>query len=328
MPDDHLGWQTIRRIHSNLKIDEEWTDWHDDGFTWWAHRLAQRFRFTGPLDVQGIDTWWVSFETDSLDGFQQGPDSAENYANAWNQETGSFTCAPDRGRLYMRCRTYVLRETLPHRAWQLGERAMLANIFASRLALSVDAGQLDLGTSTPIPMYSSHPRNGVRTAADDMLNVIDAVYRTHERDASEIHAVLGKAKTILAMSGFVGSTEGVSFLAMQRPDTVRGGAVGILIDTAAKDDVLGSGLRVRTVLPKVANGDEDAQTAALALNDAAWVTNEPLSGTGPWAAGPEGSLVHTSFYPSASLHDQVLIGAVMDEVAHANWGSAQLAASR
>src|SRR5690606_28639371 len=123
MPDDHLGWQMIRRIHSNLKIDEEWTDWHADGFTWWAYRLAQRFRLAGPVDVQGIDTWWVSFETDFLDGFEQGPDSAENYANTWNQETGSFTCAPDRGRLYMRCRTYVLEETLPHRAWQLGERA-------------------------------------------------------------------------------------------------------------------------------------------------------------------------------------------------------------
>src|SRR5690606_20766572 len=98
-----------------------------------------------------------------------------NYANTWNQETGSFTCAPDRGRLYMRCRTYVLEETLPHRAWQLGERAMFANIFASRLALMVDAGKLDLGTSTPKPMTSSHPRSGVRPAADDMLNVIDAV---------------------------------------------------------------------------------------------------------------------------------------------------------
>lgn len=58
-PTDHLGRQAIVAAHRLLQADDAWTQWHGDGFTWWAHRLAQRFRFEGPVDVNGAETWWV-----------------------------------------------------------------------------------------------------------------------------------------------------------------------------------------------------------------------------------------------------------------------------
>ena len=64
-----------------------------------------------------------------------------------------------------------------------------------------------------------------------------------------------------------------------------------------------------------------ARSQALALNEAAWTTHEPLVGTGAWSAGPDGSLVHTSFYPRVSLAKQHVVGAVMEEMGHGVWGA-------
>jgi hypothetical protein len=60
----HLGWQAVRQVHELLMVDEDFTLWHEGGFTWWPHRLAQRFRCEGPVEVDGVPTWWIGFETD------------------------------------------------------------------------------------------------------------------------------------------------------------------------------------------------------------------------------------------------------------------------
>ena len=78
-PADHLGWRAAVAAHRLLQVDEAWTLWHDDGFTWWAHRLAQRFRFEGPVDLDGSETWWLGFETDCL----RGVDGDATAALAW-----------------------------------------------------------------------------------------------------------------------------------------------------------------------------------------------------------------------------------------------------
>jgi hypothetical protein len=58
--DGHPGWDALRFVHRLLMIDEPWTEWHDDGFTWWAHDLAQRYRWEGPSDVDGMGAGCVA----------------------------------------------------------------------------------------------------------------------------------------------------------------------------------------------------------------------------------------------------------------------------
>ncbi len=64
----HPGWDAVRFAHRLLMIDEPWTERLDDGFTWCDHRLAQRYRWEGPIDVDGLPTWFLAVDTDVLRG--------------------------------------------------------------------------------------------------------------------------------------------------------------------------------------------------------------------------------------------------------------------
>jgi len=364
MIEEHLGWQMMRRIHTTLRIDEAWTEWHDDGFTWWAHKVAQRFRFEGPVDVSGVATWWASFETDFVNcvggdpdgrpkGRQDGdPDGgatrAGQLADDLNRNHGVFTAAAVGTRLVLRNRTYALDETMAHRCWQLGERALFANILANRVVNAIDAG-----TSTweagIVPDVSGHPRNRARSLPDEMLNVIDDVYRA--KDMVMPAPNVAEAVATLEMGGFVELSEGdlgeryvghvaTGSVVLERYDETWGGPVAVVIEPEAEDDLVGTGMRVRSVVlgtaesmaesaasraaantaTSAAGSTEAARARARTLNEAAWTTHEPLVGTGAWSAGPDGSLVHTSFYPRVSLANQFVVGAVMEEMGHGLWG--------
>jgi hypothetical protein len=69
----HPGWDALSFLHRLLMIDEPWTEWHDDGFTWWAHELAQRYRWVGPINIDDLPTWFLSVETDFLRGATDRP---------------------------------------------------------------------------------------------------------------------------------------------------------------------------------------------------------------------------------------------------------------
>lgn len=368
MHQEHLGWQMMRRIHTTLRIDEAWTEWHDDGFTWWAHKVAQRFRFEGPVDVSGIETWWVAFETDFLKVSGSDQDVAAARAKALadelNRKHGIFSAAPVGARLALRNRTYALEETMAHRCWQLGERALFANILANRVVNAIDAGTSTWERGIE-PDVSAHPRNRTRSLPDEMLNVIDDVYRAKDMvlpapNVAEAAATLEMGGFVRAGERYVGDGHAGS-VALERHDETWGGPIVVVIDPEAQDELVGSGMRVRSVLPGAAEGADEAgartvdaawpesadaaraetadaaraetadaaraetadaaRSQALALNEAAWTTHEPLVGTGAWSAGPDGSLVHTSFYPRVSLAKQHVVGAVMEEMGHGVWGA-------
>jgi hypothetical protein len=61
---DNPGTTTLAYLHDMLGIDEDWTQWHSDGFTWWASATAQRFRVTQRSDSNGDRRFAVTLETD------------------------------------------------------------------------------------------------------------------------------------------------------------------------------------------------------------------------------------------------------------------------
>jgi hypothetical protein len=112
-PTAHLGWQALLEAHRLLEIDDARTAWHPDGFTWRAHRLAQRFRFEGPVEIDGVPTWWVGVDTACLRGADPASErvwawiAAQNAAN----RLGALVLEGDRVRL--RARVAVREDSMP-----------------------------------------------------------------------------------------------------------------------------------------------------------------------------------------------------------------------
>jgi hypothetical protein len=93
-------------------IDDEWTERHDDGFTRWAHGLAQRYHWEGPAPVDDIPTWFLSVETDFLRGGTD-PTCALAFRNRANDtlELGAGAVVLDGDRIRLRTRTYAMPES-------------------------------------------------------------------------------------------------------------------------------------------------------------------------------------------------------------------------
>ena len=93
-PTTHLGWQALLEAHRLLAIDDAHTTWHPDGFTWRAHRLAQRLRVEGPAAIDGVPTGWVGVETACLRGAD--PASERVWAKVWVRVLVSGVAERDR----------------------------------------------------------------------------------------------------------------------------------------------------------------------------------------------------------------------------------------
>src|SRR4051812_10645268 len=63
---ENPGREVAQRYRELMSVDGEWTLEHDDGFTWWAHRLAQRIRFSEAWNEDEFVLSRVSAETDFL----------------------------------------------------------------------------------------------------------------------------------------------------------------------------------------------------------------------------------------------------------------------
>jgi hypothetical protein len=139
-PEDDLGRRALRELHGLLAIDAARTAWHADGFTWRAHRLAQRFRLEGPVTIDGVPTWWVGVETDCLRGADLASERALAWIGAQNaaHRLGALVLEGDRVRL--RARVVVRENSLPERVRLLAEWATVASTFAHGQAQALEEG--------------------------------------------------------------------------------------------------------------------------------------------------------------------------------------------
>jgi hypothetical protein len=62
------GLRTVEDIFANLQIDEQWSTLEGRGFTWWAHRHAQRVWAEEPVEDEGVTLSVVHVETEALRG--------------------------------------------------------------------------------------------------------------------------------------------------------------------------------------------------------------------------------------------------------------------
>jgi hypothetical protein len=77
------GVGVLRDVFDALQIDDEWSEWTDRGFMWWAHRLAQRVWASAPVEQDGLPIVRVNAETDLF----------EVSAADWGQVAPTFEAA-------------------------------------------------------------------------------------------------------------------------------------------------------------------------------------------------------------------------------------------
>jgi hypothetical protein len=306
----HPGWDAIRFVHRLLMIDEPWTQWHDDGFSWWGHELAQRYRWQGPIDIEGLPTWFLSVETDFLRGATDGARALE-FVNRWNAslEFGVGALVVEGERIRLRSRTYAMPESAEDRARLLGSWGIVANAVASQLGRIQTSDPKEL-TSLGFDASwcvdaSSHPESGRREAPDEMLGIIGAMYIPEGRQPARETVLLGMDEAVHSLIGAGVEAVGGDFarvvLAQWR---VPYGRLTWRLERAHQHPTLGYGVRSRLVVDLDRERYALSQDVAQRLNELEVTEAEALIGGGAWAvseAEEPAALIYTAFFPNAGL---------------------------
>jgi hypothetical protein len=342
-PTAHLGWQALLEAHRLLEIDDAATAWHPDGFTWRAHRLAQRFRVGGPVAIDGIPTWWVGVDTACLRGADPASDrvwawiAAQNAAN----RLGALVLEGDRVRL--RARVAVREESMSKRVRLLAAWATVANLCAHGLAQSLEEGlavrlalpalELDVGAE---PDGGDADRwrdalvrvvaDGAGAAAPDRVRDLGGVVQVGLTHGGWVSSDLEAGWVRIRFAwGLQGLREtpfgGVVFREFADDPPI----VELWAEGGARHPLLGAGTLVRLVVPAPA-GVSSAEGVRWAnrFNLAELGAQLAMSSLGAWgwrpgAAGLGDAWVWGAFFPDATAYPLLPGLEVKEAVARAHW---------
>lgn len=342
-PTDHLGWQALLEAHRLLKIDDARSTWLPDGFTWCAYRLAQRFRFEGPVTIAGAPTWWVDVDTACLRGAEPESDrvlawiAAQNAAN----RLGALVLEGDRVRL--RTRVAVRPESMTGRVRLLMEWATVANLYAHGLAQSLEEG---LGAALASPALELDVDDDPAGGNGDRLR--DGLVRVVARGAGaaapdRVRDLGGVVQVGLTHGGWVSSDREAGWVRVRFAWGLRGlretpfggivfrefadapPVVELWAEGGARHPLLGAGTLVRLVVPAPA-GVSLAEGARWAnrLNLAELGAPLAMSSLGAWgwrpaASGLGDAWVWGAFFPDATAYPKLPGLEVKEAIARAHW---------
>ncbi|MGH2630450.1 MAG: hypothetical protein ACRDHI_07820 [Actinomycetota bacterium] len=310
-PDDP-GLRAVLDIHDELQIDAEWTVWARRGFTWWAHRHAQRVWSEEGVDSFGQVVYRVHVETDWGSG--EAIVGRERQA-ALAVLMGSVSLA---GAIVtgdeLRWRSHaVIHEE--NGAWL----TKLLEIAALAQATNVERGADILESLELQPTTSVHPVNGARDVPDEMLEALEGLPLRDDRppvDDAEIDEVVG----VLEQAGAEVERRGDG-LSTAMPQLVGDRAMTFDLSLGERASV-GAGVRMTLRLPSFPE-TLGVQEFPLDLN-LMEVHGEPMAHLlGSWAADlPDGSKptpFFTCFVPNATLRPGVLLNLVLSMGTRAKW---------
>ncbi len=319
---DPVGRRALQAIRARLMIDPEWSEDHGDGLSWWSHRLRQRFRVEGPIDLDGLPTWWASFETDVAAGIEGSEEAKGLIAYAANRVSNLYATVVEGDRLRHRARVYFLPETLEHRVALLTDRALLSNVDAHRIADTFvgQGAKIGLNGGALRVDASAHPASGPREVPDEMLTVRDTIFvplgqveapRERRPDlaaAARYLAGVTRPDLEVRVGRSDGSGLGATFLS--------GDAMGAYnVHLGVRHPILGLGaLSLLRLVPRggfAAEGASDEEAFAYArrqcerLDAAEWRVWRPLLSLGAWVPDRVGAsdtlaLTHATFHPNAT----------------------------
>ena len=165
------GLRTVEDIFTNLQIDAEWSTREGRGFTWWAHRHAQRVWAEEPLDRDGASTSVVHVETDVMRGLSRLSDEeALGHEVVLSVLAGTSSLAAlvvdgDAARFHA---TVVVHEEIRRWVSRLIQMAALVQIVNAEQFTEHAASKLGLEQDT-----SGHPQRGPRSEPDEMIDALE-----------------------------------------------------------------------------------------------------------------------------------------------------------
>lgn len=305
-----LGQDILEHLFKVLMIDEEWALREPRGFTWWAHRLAQRVWVEPLPEYREPPVVRVQAETALL---RDVPDTMANRArlDVMNKvaSLNTYRLDPQTSRLTLRCCAYVTTETVAWLKW------FLSAAMAIQAADAHIKGQAEFAKLFDADLdISAHPSRGRRHAMDDMLNVIDAMFAPIGRRRSPFtEADFERLKhitpdpSVLTITAPDGATAEFPFsdempavlscLKRKRPGTA------LCQISAMRHPQLGNGALWKLTLP-LDFAEREAIDKAIDLNLAEY--DEPIwpyfYGFGAWCSDPKLRAVAYVMFMPAAVH--------------------------
>lgn len=318
------GLAVLDFVFKSMMIDTEWSVREPRGFTWWAHRFAQRvWAEPARLDAAG-EAIRVHAETDLLHKIPSNPQTAERFA-VLNRSASlsAFVWDPEKERASLHCSAYVHAENV---GWLKYLLAAAVSIQVADAHIKVDGLAKVLGGE---PDVSGHPSHGPRKAMDDMLNIIEGLFVPAGRDPSpfteaDFSAALGMKPNpwLLATGGPAGMTAEFSF--SDDVPAALGGKGTALFQASAEGShpQLGSGALLRLTLPVELAADRAALLVG-ELNAAETREWGRCHLLGAWCTDPTG-ITFVTFLPAA-VHRRGLLEAMVWSMAlRARWAKEYL----
>jgi hypothetical protein len=186
-PSDNPGGEVVRLIYTHLVgADAKWSVWDSAGFTWWAHRQAQRIWTSPSLVIDGIRVARVVAETEVVQGVPDTPVLRQALRELNGDASFSaFNWLPD-GRITLAA------SVIAHEGNVQWLQRLLNVVAALQAAEALDASQTLAKSLSVAPAYSQHPDHGNRPAPDAMLGgIIDLVAVQAARQEASGSAIQG-----------------------------------------------------------------------------------------------------------------------------------------
>jgi hypothetical protein len=270
-----------------MQIEAEWAVQEQTSFTWWAHTLAQRVWVSPPRELQGIELRTVHIETDLLADVAMNTSTWARLASINQFATLSSYVAntPDRSvRMhssvsltqdnYLLARSIALHAMALQMADAYAEVTELAAAFGGRIA------------ATP------HPQHGMREHADEMVGIIDVYQQRGDGESPFTTDEIAELVHLEPRPWVMAANEPQRLLADLEFATEMSSRLEL--DASERHPSLGSGLRIRLMLPVE---PDDALAQKLNANECLEPDAHQL---GAWCIDREFGLLFTGFVPAAA----------------------------
>jgi hypothetical protein len=323
-----VGPPILASLFDAMRIDEAWSIREPRSFTWWGHRLAQRVWAEPGRTGHDHPIVRIHAETDVL---RHVPDTPEMRASVAAINTfmhlGALTWFSETRRVRFHSAA----------CFHPGNRSWLQSLFLAAVALQAADAHIKADQLARVlggePDVSGHPTSGARPEADDILNVIGAVFAPHGAGASPwmradfaATADMRPRPWVLANADAFGFTAELPFTGDLPAVAARRAETGLLTATSTvRRPRLGSGLLLCLQLPFNFAKDEGSDIAVV-LNILEGVETTNTHTLGAWYLGPtppnrtDGhSLIFVSFVPAAAYRRGLLDVLVLDMAIRTRW---------
>ncbi|NBY46429.1 MAG: hypothetical protein EBQ56_01375 [Proteobacteria bacterium] len=325
---DNPGRRVVRAVYQRLQIDDEWSVWNDDGFTWWGHRFAQRIRTDAGRDSHGERLYRVTAEVDWFDLDPDEPFPSRLFPLLAGAVLSSYVRDPQSGRIGA-CLSANVHQGSERWIGELLSHAALVQLWEIEGIGTLVAGGEGFDVS-----WSEHPVSGRRERRDDIMAAVEgaivpagrqpSIWAGMPSEFAQTATVLNRASVFTARHGVAMATrDGLMAevgVGANPGSAVRGGQLALIsADPALAHPFLGNGVQIRMTLP-VIPPTSNAGDACLHLGHLEQAGTADPHGLGSWCINPgNGCLSHVLFVPNLVYQPGLVMHLVMSAVLRAIW---------